>query len=81
MRPKAVEILTTLRAAGFAADVDLVGRGPSKNLDYANTVGARFAVLVGEKELKGDAVAVRDLKSGKQEQVSLETLVDSLRRT
>ncbi|MFA5896382.1 MAG: histidine--tRNA ligase [Thermoplasmata archaeon] len=81
MRAKAVEILTTLREGGLAADVDLVGRGPSKNLDYANTVGARFAVLVGQKELKGDAVAVRDLKSGKQEQVSLETLVPFLKRT
>jgi histidyl-tRNA synthetase len=80
MRSKAIEVLTTLRAAGLRADVDLVGRGPSKNLDYANAVDARFAVLVGEKELKGDAVAVRDLKSGKQTQVSLETLVDALRR-
>lgn len=79
-RAKGVEILTSLRAAGLRADVDLVGRGPSKNLDYANAVGARYAVIVGEKELKGDAVAVRDLKSGKQEQVSLETLVEFLRR-
>ena len=79
-RTKAVEITTSLRAAGLTADVDLVGRGPSKNLDYANAIGARHAVLVGEKELKGDAVAVRELKSGKQEQVSLETLVEFLRR-
>src|SRR5207247_5916859 len=49
---KAIEILTTLRAAGLGSDVDLVGRGPSKNLDYANAIGARTAILVGERELK-----------------------------
>src|SRR5439155_1206028 len=47
---KAIEVLTSLRAAGLAADIDLVGRGPSKNLDYANAIGARYAVLLGEKE-------------------------------
>jgi len=81
LRPRALQILGTLRAAGLRADVDLVGRGPSKNLDYANAIGARYAVLVGEKELKGDAVAVRDLRSGRQEQVSLETLVAFLQRS
>ncbi len=80
-RGKALEILTTLRAAGLTADIDLVGRGPSKNLDYANAVHARFAVLVGEKELQHAAVAVRDLNTGKQEQVSLEGLVSSLQRS
>jgi histidyl-tRNA synthetase len=78
MRAKAVEILTTLRAAGLRADVDLVGRGPSKNLDYANAIGARYAILVGERELKGGAVAVRNLTTGQQEQVSLETIAQRI---
>lgn len=75
IRGRAIEILTTLRTAGLRADIDLVGRGPSKNLDYANAVGARFAVLVGERELKGNAVAVRAMATGEQKEVSLETLV------
>ena len=79
MRGKALEILASLRAAGLRVDVDLVGRGPSKNLDYANAIGARHAVLVGEREAKGGAVAVRDMGSGNQEQVSLESLVARLR--
>jgi histidyl-tRNA synthetase len=79
LRDRAVEILTALRAAGLRADVDLVGRGPSKNLDYANAIGARAVVLVGERELKGNAVSVRDMKTGQQREVSLETLVDALR--
>ncbi len=79
VRGRALEVLATLRAAGLRADIDLLGRGPSKNLDYANAVHARFAVLVGERELKGNAVAVRDMASGAQREVSLETLVAELR--
>ena len=76
---KAIEILTTLRAAGLGSDVDLVGRGPSKNLDYANAIGARTAILVGERELKSGKVTVRDMTSGAQTEVALPDLVDAVR--
>ena len=79
VRGRAIEIVASLRAAGLRADIDLVGRGPSKNLDYANALRARHAVLVGERELKGGAVAVRDMASGAQREVSLHTLADALR--
>ena len=76
---KAVEILTSLREAGLWADIDLIGRGPSKNLDYANAVGARFTVLLGERELKAGLATVRDMASGAQREVALADLVDALR--
>ena len=79
MRGKAVEVLASLRSAGLRADIDLVGRGPSKNLDYANAIQARYAILVGEKETRGGSVAVRDMANGQQREVSLETLVAAIR--
>ena len=79
MRGKALEILSSLRASGLRADIDLIGRGPTKNLDYANAVRARHVVLVGEREIKGGSVAVRDMVTGQQREVSVETLVDALR--
>src|SRR3989441_3843061 len=75
MQAKALEVLVSLRRAGVSADIDLLGRGPSKNLDYANAIRARFAVLVGEAELKKGRVAVKDLDSGKQEELTLEGLI------
>ncbi|HTD81998.1 MAG TPA: His/Gly/Thr/Pro-type tRNA ligase C-terminal domain-containing protein, partial [Thermoplasmata archaeon] len=71
----ALEILQTLRRAGVSADIDLLGRGPSKNLDYADAIRSRLAVLVGEAELKKGRVAVKDLDSGKQEELALEALI------
>jgi len=78
-RKKAIQVLTSLRAAGLGADIDLVGRGPSKNLDYANAIGARFAVLLGERELKAGRATVREMATGAQREVALDDLVDAVR--
>jgi len=78
-RKKAIQILTSLRAAGLGADIDLIGRGPSKNLDYANAIGARFAVLLGERELKQGRATVREMATGVQREVALDDLVDTVR--
>ena len=77
---RGLEVLRDLRGAGVSTDIDLLARGPSKNLDYANALRARFAVLIGEAELKKGLVAVKDLDSGKQEEMSLEALIDRTRR-
>jgi histidyl-tRNA synthetase len=79
MLQRAVTVVATLRASGLRADLDLVGRGPTKNLDYANAIGARTAVLVGEKEAKAGSVALRDMKSGAQRDVRLDALVEAIR--
>ena len=68
------------RAAGLGADIDLIGRGPSKNLDYANAIGARFAVILGERELKQGRATLREMASGVQREIAIEDLVDAVRR-
>src|SRR5947199_10563251 len=77
-RKRAIQVLTSLRAAGLGADIDLVGRGPSKNLDYANAIGARYAVFLGDKELKASKATVRDMASGVQREVPLVDLVEAI---
>ncbi|HYU06986.1 MAG TPA: His/Gly/Thr/Pro-type tRNA ligase C-terminal domain-containing protein, partial [Thermoplasmata archaeon] len=67
------------RAAGLGADIDLVGRGPSKNLDYANAIGVRYAILLGERELKAGRATIRDMASGAQRDVPLDTLIETIR--
>lgn len=79
LQEKAVEVLTTLRTAGLGADIDLVGRGPSKNLDYANAIGARFAILLGEREVKAGKVTLRNMATGTQREIALAELVDAIR--
>jgi len=78
--PKAFEIVSTLRRAGLRADVDLMRRSIGKNLKYADSSGARRAVIVGENELEQGSVTVRDMDSGEQTLVRIEELVNFLVR-
>ncbi len=55
-----------IRQVGARVERDVMGRGPAKNLKYADARGARFAVLVGEKEAAEGRVTLRDLRSGDQ---------------
>jgi len=78
VRGKAFEIANSLRETGLSVDIDLVGRGPSKNLDYANAMGARWSVLIGERELANSAVALRNMESGEQREVAVTELASVL---
>ena len=69
MRKYAFGIVARLRSQGLNADVDLMRRTMSKNLKYASSVGARFAVIVGKDEMAKRSVTLRDMKTGKQELV------------
>lgn len=79
MREVGVGVLRRLRDEGVSADIDLVGRGPSKNLDHASSAGARYAVLVGEREWARGAVGLKDLATGEQREVPLGELPSAVR--
>ncbi|MFH1224928.1 MAG: histidine--tRNA ligase [Candidatus Diapherotrites archaeon] len=55
-----------LRASGVNADMDIIGRGPSKNLDYADRMGIPFVIVLGRKELGKGEFALKDMLSGKE---------------
>jgi histidyl-tRNA synthetase len=67
-------IVDNLRNGGVKVDFDLIGRGISKNLDYADKLGIPFVLFVGPKELKLNKFKLKDMKSGKEEILSLEKI-------
>jgi histidyl-tRNA synthetase len=67
-----------LRAAGIAAQVDLMNRKLGKQLEYAHSQGIAFAVIIGEREKKEGKVTLRDMKSGKEKVVSLAEAIKEL---
>ncbi len=71
-------IARELRQAGFATDVDLMGRSLAKAISYADARGARYVVIVGPRDLKVGEVTLRDMKSGDQRRVPREKLVEEL---
>ncbi len=79
VRRKASEIVSALRAAGICADIDIMGRKMQKALKYASSINAKYAVIVGPKELEDGCVTLRDMSSGDQKTVKIEELTGCFR--
>src|SRR3954469_22315972 len=71
---KAVALLTDFPRAGFAAEVDLAGRGQKGQLKPANRIGAKYVVF-----LQGESPELRDMDSGEQRPVELSNLVEEMK--
>jgi histidyl-tRNA synthetase len=73
-RERALALVTDLRRAGIAADLDLADRSAKGQMKQADRVGARYALI-----LSGDADAnLRDMSSGEEREVDTATLVETL---
>jgi len=74
------KIAQHLRRVGVKTDIDLLGRGVSANLEYANAYGIPYAVFVGPEELAQGKVKLRDMESGKEELLTVEEIISKLGR-
>jgi len=79
MIPTGIELAQQLRNKGIITDVDLLRRGIAKALKYANTKQANTVVIIGPKELEQNAVTLRDMHTGKQEQIKFADVVTKLK--
>lgn len=77
-RSTAFRLTTSLRERGLITDIDLMRRSIGKNLKYADSIGARFAVIVGPKEIEKKSVTVRDMVSGEQQIIAIDQIPDYL---
>lgn len=66
----ALRIAREVRQAGLTAVVGPAGRSLKAQLRQANTRGARFAAIIGEREAAAGEVTLRDLDSHDERQVS-----------
>ena len=72
---KAFEIAQSMRKSGVKTDVDLVGRKLKKIMSQANNLGAKYVILVGERDLKEGKVTLKNMESGEQEQIEIDKII------
>ena len=72
---ESMKIAQQLRDAGIKTDIDSIGRGPSKNLEYANSLGIPYVVFVGKKELEDNKLKLRDMESGDEKLMDMGEIV------
>jgi histidyl-tRNA synthetase len=77
-RRRAFGLVTGLRRAGVRADLAVDGRGLKGAMKAADRSGARYALLLGERDLAADVAQVKDLSTGEQSAVPLPAVVTHL---
>jgi len=77
----AIGIQKRLVEAGLSCEVDLMDRPLKKQLEVADTRGARFVVIVGARDIGRGEVSLRNMTTKETEQVKLERLVDRVGRS
>jgi histidyl-tRNA synthetase len=75
---KLVQVAGALRKAGVRVDLAYGGRGLKGAMKAADRSGARFALVLGERDLEAGTVGVKDLVSGEQQSAPLESVVDEV---
>ncbi|HME87564.1 MAG TPA: His/Gly/Thr/Pro-type tRNA ligase C-terminal domain-containing protein, partial [Candidatus Nanoarchaeia archaeon] len=66
VRKEANELIAKLRKK-YTVDSDIMQRGLGKQLQYANSIGAKKLIVVGENEVKEKKLKVKDMKTRTEE--------------
>jgi histidyl-tRNA synthetase len=72
--PYALKVADLLRKKGKVVEFSLRGGNLRKQLDFANRMGYRYAVIVGEEEKREGLVSLKDMETGDQVKVRPEDI-------
>ena len=72
---KAVEIAKDMRAEGFSVIYDLNDRGLRAQMKYADKVGAKFNVVLGDDEIEKGKSVLKNMENGEENEIDLTTFV------
>ena len=73
-RAKAYKLVNEIRKSGLIVETDYMDRSVKAQMKYANKIGAKKAVIIGENELEKDGANVKDMATGEQTEVKLSEL-------
>ena len=69
---KAARLVQELRQSGVSAQFDVVGRSVKAQMKYANKLGARFTVVLGDDDIAAGKVNVKNMDNGEITEMSFD---------
>ena len=80
VRQHTLSIAAKLRDARIPSDVDVKRKSLAKQLEYANSLGIPYALIVGPQELKSGQFKLRDMKKRTEETLTLDGIITRISR-
>jgi len=79
VRQRALAIANELRGLRIPSDVDLKRRSLVKQLEYADSLGIPYTLIVGPQEIEAGRFKLRDMRKHTEESLTLEEIVNRVR--
>ncbi len=74
-RAKALKIVSDLRARGYYAECDISARSLKAQMKYADKIGARYTLIIGDSELECGKAQLKDMTNSTQEEIEIDNVV------
>lgn len=68
---KALSMATSLRDEGFFVEYDLIERGLKPQMKYADKIGAKFVIVLGDNEIESGSAKLKNMATGEQTDITL----------
>ncbi len=68
---KAFELIRNVRECQLIAETDVVGRGLRAQMKYADKIGARYSMVLGDNEIEQGLAKIKNMETGEQTEISL----------
>ncbi len=75
---KASELCADLRREGYKAETDICSRGLKAQMKFADKIGAKFTVVLGDDEIDGGTAKLKDMAEGTIREIKLSELTEEL---
>lgn len=75
----ASRLVLHLRCAGINAEGDLTGRSLKAQMKYADKLNATYTVVIGDEEIETNKAVLKNMKTGEQKDVSLDSILTRLK--
>ncbi len=76
---EAIRLVAEIRGSGTAATIASGSKSLKAQLRQANSLGMSIAVIIGEEEVKGGVVIIRDMIEGEQRNVPMDEAVGEIK--
>ncbi len=73
---KATALCSELRSEGYKVETDICARGLKAQMKFANKIGAKFTIVLGDDEIANGKAKLKDMAEGTEREIKLDEIVE-----
>ena len=73
-----LKMIKALRSAGISAEIYPEPAKMKKQMGYADALHIPFVAIIGENEIKNGTVTLKDMTTGEQQQLTVDSLIEAI---